>query len=325
MLSLDADAVHRLLDFSKLVEALRMAHRSGVIPETRAQVMEEPGKESNKFVALLAWSRGDVIAVKLVGVFPDNTMLIPPQPSVQGQVLLFSAVTGRPILAADGAAMTYRKTAADSALGADILARRNAEVLLILGAGGLAPHMIAAHRAVRPSIKRILVWNHNTERAKSLAETLNRNSCVRVEVVGKLDDVVPEADIISSVTMARAPLLKGALLKAGAHVDLVGAFMPDMREADDDVLRRAGKLFVDTFIDCEGSGDVIGPLKQLVIAREDIIADLFDLCGGRHPGRTSDDQITVFKNVGGGHLDLFVARHLRDAVLTDPDAEDAIS
>jgi ornithine cyclodeaminase len=110
--------------------------------------------------------------------------------------------------------------------------------------------------------------------------------------------------------MATEPLVRGALLKPGAHVDLIGAYTPDMREADDDVLRRAGCLFVDTRSNCEGSGDVAAPLASGVIRREDIVADLFELCKGRHQGRTKDDQVTVYKNVGGGHLDMFAARHL---------------
>ena len=110
--------------------------------------------------------------------------------------------------------------------------------------------------------------------------------------------------------MAREPLVRGALLKDGAHVDLIGAYLPEMREADDDVIRRAGMIFVDTRNRCEGSGEIIQPLAAGLMARDDIKADLYDLCSGVHPGRSSDRQITVYKNVGGGHLDLFTARHL---------------
>lgn len=305
----DAKAVHTLLDYPGLVEALREAHTNTTMPDSRSQVLSDTANEENKFVALVAWSSGDVIAVKLVGVFPENPQLVPPEPSVQGLVTLFSGKTGGPLMTCDGAALTFRKTAADSALGADILARQDAEVLLVVGSGGLAPHVIEAHRAVRPSIKRVLVWNRNFGRAQALVETL-KILPVSIEAVEKIEDALPQADIVSCVTMATEPLVKGALLKPGAHVDLVGAYLPEMREADDDVARRAGQVFVDTRAGCEKSGEVGEPLARGIFTQESIVADLYDLCSGRHPGRTSADQITMYKNCGGGHLDLYTARHL---------------
>jgi ornithine cyclodeaminase len=305
----DAGQVHRLLDFPRLIEALRQAHRDREMPQMHVDVQSDNGNGDNKFVSLLSWASGDVIAVKMVGVFPGNTELLPPQPSVQGLVALFDGRTGGPLATCDGAALTFRKTAADSALGVDLLARPDAEVLLVVGAGGLAPHVVEAHTSVRPSIRKVLVWNRNLRKAEQLADRL-RAEGRNVAAISSLDGAVAEADIISCVTMATEPLVRGALLKPGAHVDLIGAYTPDMREADDDVLRRAGRLFVDTRNNCEGSGDVAGPLAAGVISRTDIVADLFDLCKGRHRGRESDDEITVYKNVGGGHLDMFATRHL---------------
>ncbi len=305
----DAETADRLLDYPGLVEALRAAHRNGVMPDSRTQVMTDAGNVENKFVSLVAWATGDVIAVKIVGVFPANTSMAPPQPSVQGLVILSSAKTGEALMVADGAALTFRKTAADSALGVDLLARRDAEVLLVVGAGGLAPHVIEAHTAVRPSIRRVLVWNRNTARAEALVAGLGHPSA-GIAVAADLGQALREADIVSCVTMATEPLVRGALLKPGAHVDLIGAYMPDMREADDDVVRRAGRIFVDTRFNCESSGEIAAPLAAGLISRDGIVADLFDLCCGRHPGRAGADEITMYKNVGGGHLDLFVARHL---------------
>lgn len=309
---LDADDVHRLLDYPGLIEALRQAHRSEAMPQSEALVMPEPGAGANAFVSLLAWAAGDVIAAKLVGVFPANLSLSPPQPSVQGVVALFSAATGHPLCICDGASLTFRKTAADSALGASLLARDDAETLVVAGAGGLAPHVVQAHRAVRPSIRSVLIWNRTFERADRLAARLSEELAwpgVEIRAAGSLDAALPEADIVSAVTMATEPLIRGARLKPGAHVDLIGAYRPDMREADDDVLRRS-RLFVDTRNGCEGSGEIGQPLASGLITPEAIEADLFDLCCGRHPGRESPGEITVFKNVGGAHLDLFAARHL---------------
>lgn len=303
-----ADDVHRLLDYPGLIEALRAAHRADRMPQSRSMIVGEPPDEANKFVSLLAWEPGETIAVKLVGVFPGNLALIPPEPSVQGVVVLFDGKTGGPILAGDGAALTFRKTAADSALGVDLLARPDADVLLIVGAGGLSSHVARSHRAIRPSLSQVLIWNRTASRASETAASLQLSG-TSVRAVDDLDAAVRQADIVSCVTMATAPLVKGALLKPGAHVDLIGAYLPKMREADDDVVRRS-TLFVDTRNNFDGSGDIRQPLEAGLITPDSVVADLFDLCTGRHPGRTSSDEITTFKNVGGAHLDLFTARHL---------------
>lgn len=310
---LDAESVHYLLDYPGLVAALRQAHATSAMPRTDAMIMAQPGQpeaNANKFLSLMAWAPDELIAVKLVGVFPDNLKKPEPEPSVQGIVALFSGRTGGPLFACDGAALTFRKTAADSALGVDLLARPDAATLLIVGAGGLARHVAMAHTAVRPSIRRILLWNRTPARAQELAEELSLPG-VAIEVAPDLDEAVPQADIVSCVTMATAPLVKGALLKPGAHVDLIGAYLPEMREADDDVVRRA-RIFVDTRKNCDGSGDIRTPIERGLITLESIEADLFDLCTGRHHGRESSQEITMYKNVGGAHLDLFTARHLME-------------
>lgn len=308
MQSFDADAVHSLLDYPGLIEALRQAHRDGA-PDTANIVRDEPGGGDNKFVALVGWKRDAVIAVKMVGIFPENLSLTPPQPSVQGLVAVFDARTGAPVFTADGAAMTFRKTAADSGLGSSLLARRDAQTLLIVGAGGLAPHMIAAHRSARPSLTRVLVWNRTHARAEELVSA-QAGADFSIEAVTDLDAAVAQADVISCVTMSKEPLVKGALLKPGAHLDLVGAYLPDMREADDDAMER-GTLFVDTRNNMESAGDLCQPQARGRITWSDVVADCYELCSNGHPGRSSDEEITVFKNVGGGHLDLFTAQHLR--------------
>jgi ornithine cyclodeaminase len=309
MLWLSADRVHAALDYPGLVAALRRAHL-GPMPEAAHMVRDEPGGGANRFVALVGWQQGGIIAVKLVGVFPDNLARRPPEPSVQGIVAVFDGATGAPVLAADGAAMTFRKTAADSALASDILARRDARVLLVVGAGGLAPHVLAAHRAVRPGIARVLVWNRSPERAAALVRA-HAGGDFAIDVAPDLDAAVAEADIVTCVTMSDRPLVRGACLRPGAHLDLIGAYLPTMREADDAAMAR-GTVFVDTRSGMEGAGDLAGPVAAGAIGWDAVQADLFALCQGRHPGRRSDAEVTVFKNVGGGHLDLFTAATLLD-------------
>lgn len=306
MIHLDAERVRALLDYPYLVGALKDAHAGQGMPLLDRRITDA-GKDM--FVNLTAWAPGRAIAVKLVGVFPGNAGRSPPEPSIQGIVVLFDGETGRALMTCDGAEMTYRKTAADSALGAGFLARKNARTLLVIGAGGLAPHMVRAHRAARPELDRFLIWNRSPEKAMAVADELSKEG-IAIEVRNALDDALGLADIVSSVTMATAPLIKGALLKPGAHVDLVGSYLPEMREADDEVMRRAALICMDIREGHDCTGDMIGPMERGVIRFEDIRADLFELATGAHPGRGSDSDITVFKNIGGGHLDLFTAMAL---------------
>ena len=299
----DADTVHTHLPYPELVEALRRAHR-GAAPEFAAVVTGDPAGGPNSFLALTAWQPNDMIAAKLVSVFPGNRS----QPSVQGVVVLFDGGDGSVRLVADGAAMTFRKTAADSALGAALLSREDAAVLLVVGAGGLAAHVIMAHTSVRPSLRSVLVWNRTPARAAALAARTAVPG-IRVEAVSDLDEALARADIVSCVTMSTEPLVRGELLRPGTHLDLVGSFTPAMREADDEALRRAA-VFVDTRNGLERSGEIQHAFATGALSPADIRGDLFELCTGQVPGRTGAGEITVYKNLGGAHLDLYTARHL---------------
>lgn len=303
----DAAAVHAALPWPSLIEALRKAHE-GPLPISDVVLQGDPGGGKAQFVTLPGWAPGGPVVVKMVGVFPGNAALDPPQPAVQGLVALFDGSTGAPRLVADGAAMTARKTAGDSALGAFLLAREDAEHLLIVGAGALAPHFAAAHCAARPSLKRVTIWNRTAARAQAVAAQL-RAEGMAVEVSTDLDASVAAADIVSCVTMSDHALVKGALLRPGSHLDLVGAYLPTLREADDEALSRA-TIFVDSRNNMESGGDLSQAVASGAITWDAVTADLFELVQGRKPGRTTADEITVFKNNGGAHLDLFTAAAL---------------
>ena len=306
----DAAAVHAALPWSTLIEALSQAHR-GAMPVSDVVVQNDPAGSGNQFITLPGWVPGGPIAVKMVGVFPGNEKLSPPQPNVQGLVAMFDGETGAPLLVADGAAMTARKTAGDSALGASLLAREDAEVLLVVGAGALAPHFAAAHMAARPSLKRVLVWNRTISKAEAVAVELRRDG-VDAQAVADIDGAVASADVITCVTMSDRTLVKGALLKPGTHLDLVGAYMTSLRETDDEALARA-RIFVDTRRNMENTGDLGPALASGLVAAGAIAGDHFDLAQGRAQGRISADEITIFKNVGGAHLDVFTAIALNNA------------
>ena len=310
MKTFDADAVHRLLPYELLIPALHRMHQ-GEMPAGDGVYTDDPNGTGNMFVTLPGWLGGRLIVVKMVGVFPANRDRDPPIGSVLGAVAAFDAHTGAPVFVADGEAMTYRKTAAISGLGTALLAAPRPDELLVVGAGGLAPHVAMAHIAARPSISRVRIWNRTAKRAEALVATLHAQG-VAAEAAPDLDVAVAEADVISCVTMARDPLVKGALLKPGAHLDLVGAYLPDMREADDDAMRRGS-----VYTCCDRGRDEVGELTLPVAAGairwEDIRGDAFGLVQRRDPVRTSADEITVFKNIGGAHQDVFTAAILEEA------------
>jgi len=299
---IDGPDVARLLPYLELVDALEAGHRRPPALVRRTVFGPEGGDES--FLGLPAWSPGRQLGVKLVTVFPGNTALPEPLPSVQAVYVLFDGPDGSPLAVIDGTELTYRKTAADSALGSRLLSRPDARTLLMVGAGGLAPHLVAAHRAVRPSIERVLLWNRTRARAEALATVLG------AEAVDDLAAAVPQADIVCTATMTAEPLVEGRWLRPGTHLDLVGAFMPDRREVDDEAVLRA-ELYVDTReVTTVEDGDLAIPLAAGTITLDDIRADLYQLCRGEVAVDRHSDTITLFENGGGGHLDLMCAEFL---------------
>ncbi|QEX15973.1 ornithine cyclodeaminase [Hypericibacter terrae] len=306
----DADAAHRLLDYRGLVEGLRDMYKRGVdVTERKVLHQKLPDGSQNDWLILPAWQFGRHQGIKLVSVFPGNDKK--GLASILGLYVLFDGETGAPILTIDGAALTLRKTVCNSALAVDFCARKDASKLLVMGAGNLAPHVVAAHASVRP-ITEARIWNRTPEKAVALAARLSRPG-LAVSAAPDLEAAVHWADIVTGVTMTKAPLLKGAWLKPGQHLDLIGAFRPDMREADDAAVKRS-RLFIDArFSVLDECGDISQPLEAGLIKEADI-TDLFQLSRGERPGRQSDDEITLFKSGGGGHEDLATAQYLLSKV-----------
>jgi ornithine cyclodeaminase len=216
-----------------------------------------------------------------------------------------SGDTGETLAVMDGAALTAWRTSCASALAARYLAREDASHLLMVGAGVLAPHLVRAHRAVRP-IKRVTLWNRTRSHAVSTAFALSAAG-IETDIAEELEMAVREADIISCATLSPKPLVHGAWLKKGAHLDLVGAFSAKTREADDAAVRRS-RVFVDSRKTApKASGDIAIPLRKKVIALKNIQADLFELCRGKKKGRKRADEITLFKSTGLALEDLAAA------------------
>ncbi len=283
------------LNWPEMVAALRAGHLGGR-PEIGDQFLH---RGEDVLLSRAAWIDGLGVAVKSVTVFPAQV------PSVQGAMLLFDDATGAVEAVIDSALVTRWKTVADSLLGAQILARPDARRLLVIGAGAVAEGLVAAYPVLFPGLE-VEVWNRTAARAEALAVHAG------VRAVADLPAAVERADIIAVATMAKTPVLRGEWLRAGQHVDLIGAFTADMREADDAALQRS-RIFVDSVATTVGHiGELMIPLASGAIARDDILGDLYDLAQGAE-GRVSPEDITLCKNGGGAHLDLMVGRVILDA------------
>lgn len=285
------------LDWHGAVAALEAGHR---LP--RAEIGDLVlGPPESTSLTRAARIEGLGTGVKSVTVHPDN----PAQgrPSVQGAMLVFDPDTGRHTATIDSALVTRFKTAADSVLGAKLVARPDPETLLIVGAGAVAASLVEAYPAIFPSIARILVWARNPSRTQQFCR--EHAGKLPVERAMDLAEAAGKADIIATATMAMSPVLAGDLVPPGAHVDLIGAYRRDMREADDALIGQ-GTLYVDSRATTLGHiGELTIPIDGGVITPDHVRGDLYDMIAAR-PDR-APDEITVFKNGGGAHLDLMIA------------------
>lgn len=309
MLTISAADVDRALTFPSLVETLRTAFREGAVqPVRHHHTVERPDGAASTLLLMPAWtdfnaagsSANGHIGVKIVTVSPDNNAI--GKPAVMGLYLLLNGATGEPEALIDGQRLTQWRTACASALAASYLAREDASRLLVIGAGALSPFLAKAHSAVRP-ITTIRIWNRTPANAEKVAAQL-RAEGLPAEAATDLDAELATADIVSSATISTSPLVKGALLKPGTHVDLVGGFTPDMRESDDDAISRAA-IYVDTRAGAtKEAGDIVQPLASGLLKPDGIVADLHELARGEKTGRTRASQITLFKSVGAALEDL---------------------
>ncbi|MGP9818648.1 ornithine cyclodeaminase family protein [Salinarimonas sp. NSM] len=306
-----AAEIDAALTFPGLVDALDAAFRGDLVaPVRHHHGVARPDGDAT-LLLMPAWSGigetaasadGGALGVKIVAVFPGNGAR--GLASVQGVYYLADGATGVPRAVLDGARLTLWRTACASALAARRLARPDAARLTMVGAGALAPFLIRAHTSQRP-IEAVTIWNRDPAKAQALAADLATQG-LPTTASADLESAVRAADIVSCATLSREPLVRGAWLAPGAHLDLVGAFNSSMREADDEALRRAA-VFVDTPAALTEGGDVAIALRDGVIARDHVRGDLFGLCRGEVPGREGAEAITLFKSVGAAIEDLAAA------------------
>ena len=307
---ISAVAVHAALDYPSLVEALRAAFVAGAVAPVRASHSVTP--QGDRLLLMPAWD-GDGLGVKIVTVFPRNRER--GLSSVAALYVLLDGATGHPHALIDGESLTLRRTGAASALASTYLSRPDAHRLLVVGTGALAPYLVEAHCTVRP-ITEVMVWGRSRERAERMAALLAAPGR-KVSVINECAKGLATADIVTCATTAREPIIGGADVRPGTHVDLVGAFTPEMRESDDALVARAD-VFVDTFAGAlKEAGDLVQPLASGAITRAHVQAELADLAAGRHPGRRNADAVTLFKSVGTALEDLCAAQLVARRAMTD--------
>jgi len=306
MITISAADIDRCLTYAGLVETLRDAFAKGAVqPVRHHHTVEHPQGSDLTLLLMPAWTDLRVeqeahIGVKIVTVSPDNNSI--GKPAIMGLYLLMDGRTGEPQALIDGQRLTAWRTACASALAASYLAREDATRLLVVGAGALSTHLARAHASQRP-IREVRFWNRTPANAEKVAEALAREG-MNASVARDLDEAQNWADIVSCATLSATPLVRGALLKPGTHVDLVGAYSPTMRESDDEAVSRAS-VFVDTRASAsKEAGDIVQAIQSGALTPQAIKADLFELVRGEKQGRQSADEITLFKSVGAAIEDL---------------------
>ena len=286
------------LNWADAVEALRKGH---MFPRAAISDMLMPMAEG-ELLTRSAAIPGLGAGTKSVTIRPNNPALLPPAPSVQGLFTLFDEDRGHPVGLIDGALLTFWKTVADSLLGASYLAPNDAKSLAVIGTGPIAKGLLEGYVTLFPELTDIRIWGRTRARAQAIADEMT----FPLVVCDSAEDAVRGADIITSATASRSPIIKGSWVKPGAHVDLVGAHGPDMREGDD-VLISSASLFVDSRETVLNHiGELSIPIARRLISPADVSGDLYDLVRADSRQR-GDDEVTVFKNGGGAHLDLMMA------------------
>jgi ornithine cyclodeaminase len=315
---LSAAEVDDALDDLALIDRLDALFRAGCeMPVRHHHKIAEPvgpGSADAMLLLMPAWTRGPSshLGIKVVTVFPDNGRRS--LPSIYGQYLLLDGTTGETVAMLDGTMLTKRRTACASGLASRYLSRPDARRLVMIGTGALAPQLIRVHAKVRP-ISEVAIWGRRPEQAARLAKELSLSlpqalsRPIAVRAVTDRRQAIGEADIISCATLSSTPLVEGGWLHEGQHVDLVGAYTPQMRESDDNAVRRA-RVYVDTRAGAlKEGGDIVQPLANGTISESDVIGDLYELARGQQPGRAAGDatSITLFKSVGAALEDLAAA------------------
>ena len=308
VVQIDSDFIENNTQFQELVEDIKKGFGSKdmIVPQRHHHDFPNPSVNTESTLLLMpAWIPGKDAGVKVVTVNPENGQF--DLPSIQGTYIYLDAEKGTLKAIIEAKSLTTKRTAATSALASKYLSREDSSSLLMIGTGSLSINLIKAHCLVRP-IKQVYVWGRNFDKAQAICNEMS-NGEFSIKAIKNIEERISQVDIISSATLSKIPLVFGNNLKPGQHLDLVGAYRPDMREADNETVLNSS-VFVDTY---EGgikeSGDIVIPLTEGILKEEDIKADLFQLCSNGKSGRSSENEITMFKSVGHALEDLIAAKY----------------
>jgi ornithine cyclodeaminase/alanine dehydrogenase-like protein (mu-crystallin family) len=302
MKNFDAEQTRAPLTFDRLVAALREAFAGEATVPPRHVHTVEAGTDRGTVLIMPAWSAAGYLGIKTINIFPGNGAR--GLPGLHATYVLYDAHTGVPLAMMDGNEITAHRTAAASALGASFLARHDARRLLVLGTGRVARLLPAAHASVR-ALDEVVVWNHRPEGAQALAAQWRAEGW-NARAASRLEAAVRDAEIVSCATLATLALVKGEWLAPGSHLDLIGSFTPQMREADPACFAGA-RIFVDTDEALQKAGDLLDAIAAGTLARDAVQATLAELCRGTRSGRADESERTVFKAVGSALEDLAAA------------------
>jgi len=309
-LQISDDYINKHTDFEELVAVLKAGFASEdiIVPQRHHHDFPNTATGVDSTLLLMpAWQSGRDAGVKIASVNPENGQF--GLPSIQAIYILINAKTGVVKATLQAKSLTAKRTAAASALASSFLSKSDSRSLLMIGTGVLSANLIRAHSTIRP-IEKVYVWGRDFEKAKLICAQMKGESfsCYPVE---SIEDKVTTVDIISCATLSKLPLVFGKYLKEGQHIDLVGAYKKDMREADDEVILKAS-VFVDTPAGVHESGDIHLPLQTGILKKDEIKGDLFSLCSGKARGRTFEKEVTLFKSVGHALEDLVTASYYYD-------------
>jgi ornithine cyclodeaminase len=305
---ISAEFIEENTNFLELISEIKQHFSSDevIVPMRHHHDFPNPKVQADSTLFLMpAWNPGKNAGVKIVTVSPENGQF--DLPSIHGAYIYFDAIKGSIKAILEAKSLTVKRTAAASALASSYVSRDDASSLLMIGTGALSINLIKAHAAVRP-IKEVFIWGRNFEKAITICDVL-KNENFTVTAIKTIEEKIAEVDIVSCATLSKTPLVLGKYLKIGQHIDLVGAYKKDMREADDETISKAS-VYVDTFQGgLKESGDIVAPLQNRTLKEEDIKADLFQLCSNQKTGRITEEEITVFKSVGHALEDLAAANY----------------
>lgn len=303
MLIIPEEKISEYLEHKKLIEALREIFQSDyTMPVRHHHFYKTPEGNDNTLILMPVWNN-EYMGMKQVTVAPANANHN--MPSIFAQYILSNSKTGEPLAMMNAAELTSRRTACTSALASSYLCREDAENLLIVGGGKVAEHLVQAHLAVR-NFKKVSVWMRNNSKMEEFVAGL-KNKGILAETVTNLEESARNADLISCATLSKTPIIKGDWIKPGTHLDMIGSHKPDTRETDNDAIRKSS-IFVDSRDGAlHETGELALPISEGIISERDVKADIVELIKGIHPGRTSIEEITLFKSAGLAIEDLAAA------------------